>query len=251
MAELTPLREPSLNVLKIEGPNRHVFLLHGWDNDLSRMQPLGKLLCGQATVHLIDLPGFGDSADPPFDEETGDAWGTLEYARRMVGLMDELGADKVDVVGHSYGGRVAVQMAANFPERIRSITLLAAAGLPVLRSWSQQIKYRFRAILKVPSPDYKKASKALRLVFVRAVNEDLSAVARQVHCPCLLIWGDKDDQTPLDMGTRYHALIQSSELVTLPGRGHYLIDGYGAHICASHVLRFLAKVAHATPAGNK
>jgi pimeloyl-ACP methyl ester carboxylesterase len=74
---------------------------------------------------------------------------------------------------------------------------------------------------RMGSPDYRSAG-ALRPILVRAVQEDLSLVARKIKVPTLIIWGGRDSELPVDpMGRRLHELISPSELVEFEASGHF------------------------------
>jgi pimeloyl-ACP methyl ester carboxylesterase len=233
-------------------------MIHGWGQSKSDLRPLGHLLAKAATVHLVDLPGFGDSPLP------ATAWSTADYALALDAHLQARGIDSAILLGHSFGGRVAVQLAGLVPERVRGLVLVAAAGLPGKRSIFSLARARalrclglflrwVEKLTRLPahawfvgrfgSSDYKQAEGVLRGILVKAVNENLGSVAARIRCPALLIWGEKDTATPLEMGRRYQAAISNSELVVLPAKDHFPHRGAGAHLCAYHILRWLPGVA--------
>jgi pimeloyl-ACP methyl ester carboxylesterase len=248
---------PRINAKTLAGPDRALVLLHGWGQSLQSMLPMGQLLVGVGTVHVLDLPGFGQSEPPPIE------WDTLAYAKRVLAWLDEQGIARADLVGHSFGGRVSVQMAAHFPDRVRSIVLIGAAGLRPKRSLRQRMRMAFSrwlgklarmlpAALRDPllrwregrfgSADFRAAREPLRTILSRAVSEDLQDEARAIRAPAFLLWGRDDDQTPVDMAERYQKLIAGSRLVVLPDHGHFPFAGGGAHLCATHLKGFYATV---------
>ncbi len=256
---MTAITQPSpawaTETLGSSGPS--IVMLHGWGQSRSDLRPLGKLLAKAATVHLVDLPGFGESPLPAA------TWSTADYALHLDAHLQARGIATPILLGHSFGGRVAVQLAGLFPARVRGLVLMAAAGLPGKRSPLRSLRLqgvrslgfilkRVERITALPthawfvrrfgSRDYKQAG-ALRGILVRAVNEDLTSVATRIRCPTLLIWGEEDTETPLEMGRRYHAAIAGSELVALPNKDHFPYVGAGAHLCAHHILRWLSGVA--------
>jgi pimeloyl-ACP methyl ester carboxylesterase len=91
---------------------------------------------------------------------------------------------------------------------------------------------------KMGSADYRSAG-ALRPIFNRVVQEDLTNVAVQVHCPTVLIYGKEDTETPPEMGERLNRLIKGSELTVLDGFGHLSILNEGRHQLAVRIRRFL------------
>ena len=105
------------------GSGSPVVLLHAGVCDRGMWDPQWKSLSGAHTVVRPDLPGFGDSAYPS---------GEVDPAAEVMTLLDDLGLGSVAVVGASFGGRVAIEMAARWAERVSALVTLAAfaPGIP-------------------------------------------------------------------------------------------------------------------------
>lgn len=232
-----------------EGDRQFVWL-HGWGHDLSAFKRMAGLVDG-GTHSLFDQPGFG--ATPALTEGAD----TKAYADALAAQLDD--TKKAIFVGHSYGGRVAVQLAAHYPEMVKAIILIGGAGLKRKRS----IQFKVRAatlrtlgrlarlsdnllgtnlrnayVTRFGSSDYKKAG-ALRATLVSAVNEDLSPSARKVKCPTLLIYGSEDTETPPEIGRKYENLIAIARYEELKGYGHNDILSRGAYQCEALIKAFL------------
>ncbi len=212
-----------------------VLLLHGWGSSSEVMKPLGLDLARSFDVACPDFPGHGGSGAPP------EPWGVSEFVEVARGLLDALGWERADVVAHSFGGRVAAKLAAETPERVRRLALVAAAGLRPRRSLRYYLRtgllklakglarlggapgerLRRRWVRSFASRDYLAAG-ALRDTFVRVVREDLSGSFRRISAPTLLIWGSEERETPLDQGRRLARLIDGSDLLVVDGAGHYV-----------------------------
>jgi pimeloyl-ACP methyl ester carboxylesterase len=240
-----------------------ILMMHGWGQTSDSMRLLGDLLSKWYQVYLIDLPGFGKTAKPAHD------WDTVQYAQRLASYIDELKLAKVHLLGHSFGGRVAIRMASRFPEKVASVILINSGGL----KRTAQGKKKFRALSSkwlgktckgldslfgtatykdwfVPtygSRDYLAAGE-MRNILVKAVNEDASEDAAKIQAPTFLLWGELDDETPVEFGRRFHTLIKNSRLVVLPGKNHFPFIDEGAHLCGSYILKFLADVV---PTGSE
>ena len=176
--------------------------------------------------------------------------------------MDEQGLKQAVLLGHSFGGRISIQLAAAFPERVLAMVLINGHGLRLPPPLSASLKTKgmgfLRSLIKffdsvsgstlfkdwfVPrfaSPDYLKAG-VLRKTFVKVVNEDLTSEAAGIKVPSFLLWGGADTETPLALGQRLHDLIKNSELVVLPEAGHNMHLDSGAYLCAFHLLPFLQR----------
>lgn len=100
----------------------HVVLVHGYGGDKNSWLFVQEPLSAARTVHAIDLPGHGEST-----KDVGD--GSLDVlARAVLGYLAERGIERAHLVGHSLGGAVAVAAAAEEPDRVASLTLVAPAG---------------------------------------------------------------------------------------------------------------------------
>lgn len=231
----------------------HQYLIwgHGWGQSSAALVPLAEALKPFASSTLIDFPGFGKSALPP------PSWGTGEYADMVAQWLRGQSRARSVWIGHSFGGRVGIQLAARHPQLLSGMVLIASAGLPRQRTWVQQIRFSLRKTFfktakrflregpqlerlrqRMGSADYRSAG-ALRPIFNRVVSEDLTETARQVQCPTLLIYGHEDTETPPEMGQRLKGLIPGSELTTLDGFGHLNILTEGRHQVALRIRKFL------------
>jgi pimeloyl-ACP methyl ester carboxylesterase len=105
------------------GTGPALLLLHGLGCDHTTWQPVLAALARRYTVIAPDLLGHGLSDKPRADYSLGG------YANGMRDLLTVLGIDKVTVVGHSFGGGVAMQFGYQFPERTERMVLVAPGGL--------------------------------------------------------------------------------------------------------------------------
>ncbi len=211
-----------------------IVVLHGWAAHLAAVEPIVAPLAEQMEVLALDLPGFGDSGDPP------EAWDSEAYARFVVEWLKGAGIRRFHLIGHSFGGRVAICLAARHPELVDRLILCDAAGLRPKRGW----RYRYRVALakvgrvlglfgppgrrlqerirsRVASSDYLNASPAMRETFRRVIGEDLEHHLPNISAPSLLVWGSADEDTPLWMGHRMEELLPDGALVVFEGAGHF------------------------------
>lgn len=242
---------------KIIGQGPALLMLHGWQKNLQDLLPLAELLQSNATIHLLDLPGFGDSPIPKED------WDTAQYADRILIYLEQQKLTKVDLFGHSFGGRVAVRLASAYPSRVRSLILTATPGIPIQRSLAFKLRRTLISRLgkitkgidkmvgtslftnhfapRFGSTDYLQAG-ALRKILVKAVNENLTLDAQKIQAPTLLLWGDQDQETPLQIGQQFNKLIPRSDLLVLPNRGHHCFADVDGHLCAFYIKQFLKRL---------
>ena len=133
------------------------------------------------------------------------------------------------MVGHSFGGRVAIKLAATRPELVQGLVLVNSAGIRpraslrrALAVWRyKRAKRQGRSVSAFGSDDYKRLSGAMRSTFVAVVNEDVRGVLGCVKCPTLVITGDRDRETPPWMARIIARKIKGARLVELKGAGHF------------------------------
>ncbi len=212
-----------------------VLALHGWQRTHNDFSPVFDRpgSPGDPAVIGVDLFGFGATPPPP------EAWGTAEYARHLVPLFEEAGtlADRVVVVGHSFGGRVAIRLQAMVPDRIERMVL---TGVPLLDREGRRSRpataYRLVRQLhrmgvvgdehmeamrnRYGSADYRAAQGVMREVFVRVLAEQYGDELASIDCPVDLVWGEDDTEVPVEVAVRARALLPSATLTILSGVGH-------------------------------
>ena len=223
-----------------EGKKR-VVLLHGWGCDTSLMKPVADFLAKDMTVLSIDFPGHGQSSRPP------QPWGVPEYAACTMEVLRKLNFLPCSVVAHSFGGRVTLELASGDETLFERIILTGAAGLKkpateesrkrsaefqrakkavgLIRSMrifgSLPDKLEEKARQKYGSRDYNALDAEMRQTFVKVVNYDQADKLPKIQQPTLLIWGDKDTETPLWMGQTMEKHIPDAGLVVLEGGTHF------------------------------
>lgn len=227
--------------------------LHGWGHSHGSLSRLAQLFKNQGKHYLFDLPGFGKSV------KLTDGAGTRDYADALAKELKALTDRPCILIGHSFGGRVAVQMAAHHGEHVKAIILIGGAGLQRRRSITHKIRaFALRSLGKLArlcdslfksnfrqaysnkfgSADYRAAGE-LRPTFVRVVNEDLSHEASSAECPALLIYGAEDNEAPPEIGRKYESLMQSALYHEIEGFGHLDILDRGAYQCQALISDFL------------
>jgi pimeloyl-ACP methyl ester carboxylesterase len=249
------IRQPERFVV-IETPssrpgNLRLIFGHGWGQNSAAFLPMAETLKPFAPSYLIDFPGFGKSPLPPQN------WGTAEYADAVASWLETLALERCIWIGHSFGGRIGLQLAARHPALLNGMILIASAGLPRTRTPLERARIGLRRTFfktakrllregpqlerlrsRMGSADYRAAG-PLRPVLSRVVSEDLSQVASAVRCPTLLIYGSEDTETPPEIGERLGRLIPRSEFSVLPGFGHLDILTRGQHQLALRIRKFI------------
>lgn len=248
-----------VEVVSDRSPDRHIVFLHGWGANRESLRGIGALFQKSYSVHLIDLPGFGEAPLPPAD------WDSAKYADLVQQYLSTHIRGSIVLVGHSFGARISILLAARRLPQVTAVVLMAAPGLPAslysrVRRRRLAIRLLRRALYQLqpltgPRPvdwhtrtfgsaDYRAAG-PLRPIFVRIVSDNYTEAAKAIACPVLLLWGADDGDTPVWLAHRYKELMNGHATVEiLPHKDHNLFTGTGAHLCAFRIRSWLE--AHAS-----
>lgn len=234
------------------GSGKPIILMHGWGCDSSALSLFERVGSEHHTVYNLDMPGFGKSDEPLTP------WGVEEYTRMLEDFIHILNLDTPIVLGHSFGGRVAIKFASR--NKVEKLILVDAAGVKPRRSLRYYIKVYSYKLAKWLYPnilgrrraeriisemrsrrgsyDYNNCSPMMREVMVKVVNEDLRSEMPLIEAPTILIWGENDTATPMRDARIMQKLIKGAGLISFPGAGHFsFVDN--PYQCAAVVRRFI------------
>ncbi len=208
---------------EIVNPDEKVdlIILHGWGSSKNLMkQSFGSYMDGFRHIY-IDLPGFGNST-------CNIALKTSDYARIVELLMIHLNASKDIILGHSFGGKVALLLNPNI------LVLIGSAGIPVPKPFIIKAKIIFYKLLKTiglsklrnlfVAQDAQNLSEPMYQTFKNVVNEDFSNEFKIFDKKALLFWGKEDTATPLSSAEKIDELIQDSKLEVYDGDHYFFMN---------------------------
>ena len=196
--------------------------LHGWGCDHTSL-----LFCQdyitEANSLFVDFPPFGKS------EKNIKDFSVFTYANMVISLCEFLGIKNYNIIGHSFGGRIAIIMAVLTKTQTQKLVLVDSAGLKPRRSlkyyfkvFSYKFKKRFGLKIKnAGSSDYQKLSADMKQIFVGIVNTHLDDFLPFIHAKTLIVFGKNDKDTPVYMAKKMHKKIKNSSLIILENAGHF------------------------------
>lgn len=225
------------------GDGKVLLMIHGWGDSGRTFSALAKELEDKYQVVSLDLPGFGATQAPP------ELWGTADFAAFVKNFVDKLAINPYAILGHSFGGPVAMYLTQG-SHKYKKLILLASAGIRNKKPIQSKL---FKLTAKAGKgtlyalPAHKRnqlkrrlygsiGSDALLLphmekIYRRIIGEDMRRDAEHIHLPTLLIYGSKDKATPPGDGLVLHKLINGSELKVIDA-GHFLHQEQPDHVAA-------------------
>lgn len=206
-----------------------ILILHGWGSCAKNWGRVKELLEGQGCkVFVPDLPGFGENPQPL------KPWSLDDYTEWLKEFCEKNNLSQVFLLGHSFGGGVAVKYALNYPESIKKLFLVAPA-IVRKKTFKKEIMKKTAKIFsflplsvkkiiyrKIIGSDYPLAKGPMRETYLKIINEDLSRELVKVSAPTLLIWGKKDDVLPIKNAYFIKEKIKNSKLIVIPEANHDL-----------------------------
>jgi pimeloyl-ACP methyl ester carboxylesterase len=222
--------------VSVEGSGHPILLLHGWASSSQSFAGLMAALADTFRVVAVDLPGFGWSRRPP------EAWGAADYAAHLERVAETMALGTPAVLGHSFGGHIAIHLAARQPGWVSRLVLVASAGIRPRRRFHVRLRQAGARLVKrffslpgwgatgrgiiervshrLGSRDFRAAG-PMRPTLVKVVNEDVSSLLAAIHAPTLILWGDRDREVPRAAMEIMAEGIAGSRLVVLDGAGHF------------------------------
>lgn len=260
----------NVNYKQIGSGSIPIVLLHGWgisgDKYLELIEKIYLILNTQYSILVPDLPGFGKSDEPENNWSLDDY---VEFVDKFISgaTREKKGFELVKnilkkfdfkktvymekkekpiLIGHSFGGRIAIKYAVKYPEKIDKLILTGAAGikhklifkqkllfiltktgriifsLPIINFLQNPIYKLFSKIAQNRKKDYYNASPRMKEIMKNVLAEDLTDYLDKIKIPTLLVWGREDKTTPLADGKVMNEKIEGSKLVIIDDANHSL-----------------------------
>ncbi len=216
-----------------------ILILHGWNLSGKKFRPLAECLEKEGyKVFSPDLPGFGENAflSKPLVLD--------DYLEFVVEYLKKNNIERTILIGHSFGGRIAIKFATNYPEKTRLLILTGVPGfVPANRlkitsflfiskiggfifmfpPFSFLKKIARKALYKLAGTnDYMNIEGPLKLTFKSVIREDLVQYMKKIRIRTLLVWGELDKTVNLSIAKKMEKVIKDSKLIIVPNTFHNL-----------------------------
>ena len=218
-----------------DGNGPIVLMLHGWADTLHTFDPILRYITKYRIIR-VDLPGFGGSERPK------EPWGVEEYARFVAAFCKKIDRQPDVLIGHSFGGRVAIKGVGTGLLSPQKLILIGSAGVvhpPTFRRMLLRVVAKLaRGLTLVPPFSLYRQTLRKRLydsigsdyftagsmsgVYIKVIAEDLLQYARNINISTLLVWGKQDSAVPLADGQKIHQAIRGSQLKVIDGASHFV-----------------------------
>lgn len=231
-----------------------LIILHGWGSSKQVMMPLAKQLSDIRDCYVFDLPGFGNSSIPDRP------WTVDDYADLIQQFIEDRDFDSVDLLVHSFGGRISLKICSrpDAKQLVSKVLITGGAGMKPKRGWKYYLRKYTSKMLKSPfmilpsslrekalgwlrttslwkalgSSDYSKLDGVMRETFVKTVTEYLEPCLPNIPHEVLLLWGENDKAAPLYQAKRMEEGIKHAELVVIDHAGHYVFLDRPSHFAS-------------------
>lgn len=213
-----------------EGKNSILFL-HGWGGNLSSFEFFEQNLSQYNKVINLDLYGFGKS-----EIDYNAIHDIYTFALNIYLFLKENKIDNINIVAHSFGGRIAILLASCFDIKVNQMILTGCAGIKIRKSLLVNCKIiayksikkiknilhlKFINLQKFGSSDYQQLSTEGKKFFNKILSQDLTYLLKFIDCKCILFWGKKDKSTPLKIAKIIQKRLQESKLIVYKNSGHF------------------------------
>lgn len=213
-----------------------IVILPGWGDTRKTFNYMISFLQNYFTIYIVDYPGFGNSPFPDKDLTIYD------YSNLIYEFIKELNLKDPILIGHSFGGRIITTLLGYYNYNFSNIILINSAGIKPKKTITKKLKTYYYKLLqklanilpkktrikyknylfnKFASDDYKNLSDNMKTTFKNVVNEDLTPYLKNINTRSLLIWGNKDESTPLKDAYIMNKYIKKSELVIINRATHF------------------------------
>lgn len=210
--------------------NKKIYILHGWSYTTDKWPPfIAELEKLGFSVKLLHIPGLTS----PIDK----VWTLDDYVSWLSETLKNETAP-VTLLGHSNGGRISIRFASRYPEKVEQLILLDSAGVyhkdvgiklkRAVFGWLAKIGKVFDGIPEVRrffykiigEKDYRDANPIMRDTMRNLITVDLIPEMQNIKCSTLVIWGERDEVTPLSDGKIIKEKISGAKLEVVLGARH-------------------------------
>lgn len=217
------------------GKGKNILFLHGWGENKNTWLPVIDYLKEDFTCLAVDLPAFG------VNSATTSILTPMDYAMWLKNFILDKKIVDYYLVGHSFGGRIAICLANIDTNRIRSLVLYSTPGFRENIAFVPRViahlynlfglkrfpffkknKISRRLLTNLYSDDYKNSYGQLRKIFLATINYDLTKQMEQINIPTNIIIGERDEIVSVATAKKMQTIIKNSQLRVVSLGSHFM-----------------------------
>jgi pimeloyl-ACP methyl ester carboxylesterase len=226
---------------KYGNKNKSILILPGWGNTRNTFTNIINYFKEDYTIYIVDYPGFGNS--PIHNKELT----IYDYAELIYNFIKDLNINLPIIIAHSFGGRITSILLGKYNLKIDKLVLIDVAGIKRRKKLKIYLKEKIYKILKklnkflpvikreiylqklgmyFSSSDYKNIPNSMKKTFQNIIKEDLRKYYKEIKVETLIIWGDKDTDTPLKDAIYLNKIISNSATIIYENSNHFSYLNY-------------------------
>jgi pimeloyl-ACP methyl ester carboxylesterase len=220
--------------------NKSILILPGWGNNRNTFTNIINLLKDKYKIYIVDYPGFGNSPIPSTELNI------FDYSDLIYSFIKDKNINNPIIIAHSFGGRIVSILSNKI--KISKLILIDVAGikrfnikifikriiyktlkkLTYLLPGCIQLSIREKLLERFSSTDYLNIPSTMRNTFKNIIKVNLKKYYKNINTETLIIWGEKDKDTPLKDGLYLNRIIKNSGLIIYKNSYHfsYLDNSY-------------------------
>lgn len=220
---------------KYGNSSKSILILPGWGNNSNTFLSIINNLKKEYSIYIIDYPYFGNSPIP--NKELN----ICDYTNLIYNFIKDNNIINPIILAHSFGGRITSILLSKYKLKVKKLILIDVAGIKrfnlkifikqkiykiikiliKLLPKNKQYIYSKKLLLKFGSKDYLNIPLVMRKTFQNIIKVDLRKHYKNITSNTIIIWGDKDYDTPLKDGIYLHKIIKNSTLIVLKNSNHF------------------------------
>ena len=229
---------------KYGNSDKYILILPGWGNTRATFSSIINFLKDNYTIFIVDYPSFGNSPVPNIELDIYD------YTSLIYNFINDKKIINPVIISHSFGGRIASILVGRYKLKVNKLILFDVAGIKRRKSIKsffkekiykllkkstcllpikKQEKVRKYLFFKFSSPDYRDVPLCMKRTFQNIINEDLRKYYKNIDVETLIIWGEKDKDTPLKDARYINKVIKNSALIVYKNSYHFSYLDYPYH----------------------
>lgn len=213
-----------------------ILILPGWGNTRETFHHIINYFKNNYTIYILDYPGFGNS---PIPNKTLTIY---NYSELIINFMNKLNIINPIVITHSFGGRITALLIGHHNIKLDKLILIDIAGIKQKKTIKKYIKEKiykikrklikllpkskqdiyYRKLLnKYASSDYIALPPSMHETFKNIIKIDLTNYFKRINNETLILWGKKDQSTPIKDAYKLRKIIKNSALIVFKNADHY------------------------------